>query len=159
MWDRARRTSLGIFDDFLIFTFVCMATCDVTAERRNDVMTSVIRWRHYVCRRQTVTAERRNSTQRKQRLQCKTLFCTCWLPQKVHLTPKKEWEHTKILAFSIRRSARYAMVGGNDIFRREMPWWVEMTSFGAKCHGWRKWRLSFVRTWEGRVSSFFSVKQ
>ena len=34
------------------FTFVYMATCDVTAERRKDVMTSsVIRWRHYVCRR------------------------------------------------------------------------------------------------------------
>ena len=63
MWDRARRTGVGFFGDFLIFTFVCMATCDVTAERRN-------------------------ATPRKQRLQCKTLFCTCWLPQKVNLTQK-----------------------------------------------------------------------
>ena len=30
------------FGDFLIFTFVCMATCDVTAERHNDVMTSSV---------------------------------------------------------------------------------------------------------------------
>ena len=78
-----------LFCDFLIFTLICMATCDVTAERCNDVMTSsVIRWRHYVCRRQTVTDERRNATPRKQRLQCKTLFCTCWLPQKVNLIQK-----------------------------------------------------------------------
>ena len=30
-----------------------------------------------------------------------------------------------------------------------------MTSFGAKCDGGRKLRLSFVRTLEGRVSWFF----
>ena len=76
-----------------------MATCDVTAERRQDVMTSsVIRWHHYVCRRQTVTAERCNSTPRKLRLQCKTLFCTCWLPQNVNLT-QKMWQETLYLLY------------------------------------------------------------
>ena len=51
-------------------------------------MTSPLRgvrtsWHHYVCRRQTVTAERCNSTPRKQRLQCK--------PSSAHADYLRRW--------------------------------------------------------------------
>ena len=51
------RSSLWTYLELSIQSDILMATCDVTAERRQDVMTSsVIRCRHYV-RRQNVTAD------------------------------------------------------------------------------------------------------